>query len=161
MISLAVTLLLAATPVVKGSGEQMCVLAPADFHAVGLVVNKPQVGVDDGGNSAYCTYRGLSGAKGGVELDVFYSAGASSADIDNTWRAILGSNPGAAYQHEGLQGVDESVYSLSIPQPGYPNFAANAVRRGDLVFAISMPSTPKTKDALDKLSAVVLERISK
>ncbi len=159
MLPVAMSMLLAVMPIAKGSGEKMCVLTPADFHAVGLVADKPHANVDDGGNSVYCIYRGVSGAMGGIELDVFYPAGASPADIVGTWKTMLASNPGVRYQLEGLSGVDASLYSLAVPQAGHPNFAANAVRRGDLIFTISMPSTPKTKAILQRLSGIVLQRL--
>jgi hypothetical protein len=151
-----------AATVSKGSGEKMCVLTPADFRTFGtLVDSKPAVNIDDNGASVYCTYRGPSGARGGVELDVYYPAGASPDEVQNTWKATLGSDPGADYQPLGLPGVDESVYSLKVPQPGYFPFAANAVRRGDLVFAISLPSSPLSKTELSQLSLLVLQRLAK
>ena len=162
MIALAMTVLLAAEPVAKGSGERLCVLTAADFRASGIAVNaKPSINLDDGGKSAYCVYRGKSGATGGVELDVFYPAGESAADLGNTWKAMLASSPGAKWEPEGLPGVDDSVYSLAIPQSGYPNYAANGVRRGELIFAISLPAAPGAKDELRKLSALVLARLAR
>lgn len=159
MLPIAMSLLLGVLPIAKGSGEKMCVLTPADFRAAGLVVHKPHANVDDGGNSVYCVYQGISGATGGVELDVFYPAGATPEDIDGTWKTMLAASPGARYQPERLSGVDASMFSLEIPQANHPNYAANAVRRGDLIFAISMPSKPHAKEALAGLSSLVLKRI--
>ena len=151
-----------AATVTKGSGAQMCVLTQADFRAFGTIVwTKPTVNLDQGGASAYCVYRGKSGATGGVELDVFYPAGQSADDIQNAFKAVLGSDPGAAYKLENVPGADESLYSLSVPQPGYFPFAANAVRRVDLVFSISLPSSPFSKVELLHLSQIVLKRIPK
>lgn len=160
MVSFAMTVLLAVVPVAKGTGEKMCVLTAADFGAAGVAAGKPTPNIDDGGNSVYCVYRGKSGAKGGVELDVFNPAGDSVAAVDGTWKTVFASNP-AQYRHQRLAGADDSMYSLSIPQAGYPDFAANAVRRGDLIFTISIPSTPKAKAQLAKLSALVLQRLSR
>lgn len=152
--------LLAAAPVAKGSGAQMCVLTQHDFQSLGIAVeSKPAVNLDDNGASAYCVYRGKSGATGGVELDVFYPSGSNAEEIGNTWKATLGSDPGAQYEPEHLRGVDESVYSLEVPQAGHPAFAANAVRRGDLIFTISLPSSPMSKAELLKLSQLVLSRL--
>ena len=151
-----------AAPVAKGSGAHMCVLTQADFRALGTIVwTKPTVNLDQNGASAYCVYRGKSGATGGVELDVFYPAGQSADDIANTFKAVLGSDPGAEYKPENIPGADESLYSLKVPQPGYFPFAANAVRRGDLVFSISLPSSPLSKNELLHLSQIVLSRIPK
>jgi hypothetical protein len=150
-----------APPVPKSSGAKMCVLTQADFKPFGtLVWSKPQVSLDNSA-SVYCTYRGPSGAKGGVELDVFYPAGDTLEEVQNTFKAVLGSDPGARYTPEAVPGADESVYSLSVPSPGYFPFAANAVRRGDLVFSISLPSSPMSKVEMSKLSEIVLQRLAK
>lgn len=146
----------------KPAGQNLCVLTQADFRAFGTIVEtKPSVNVDQGGAGAYCVYRGKSGATGGVELDVFYPAGATPDEVQNTFKAVLGSDPGAKYENEAVPGADQSVVSLSIPQPGYFPFAANAVRRGDLVFSISLPSSPLSKTELSRLSEIVLSRIPK
>ncbi|HLI94917.1 MAG TPA: hypothetical protein VKT72_02395 [Candidatus Baltobacteraceae bacterium] len=154
-------LLVAAVP--KNSGEKMCVLTQADFKPFGtLVWSKPKVNVDAGGeNNVYCAYRGPSGAAGGVELDVFYPAGSNPDDVQNAFKAVLGSDAGAKYTPERVPGADESLYSLAVPSPGHFPFAANAVRRGDLVFSISLPSSPFSKTELLKLSEIVLDRLSK
>lgn len=150
--------LIGAVP--KGSGAKMCVLTPADFAAAGVAGTlQPTINVDDGGNSAYCVYRGKSGATGGVELDVFYPAGAAATDVEQTFKTVLGSDPGARYDPESVPGSSESVYSLQVPQSGHPDFAANAVRRGDLVFSVSLPSSPNAKSQLQRLSQLVLERL--
>jgi hypothetical protein len=152
----------AAAPAAKGSGASLCVLTQADFRTFGTIVySKPTAHVEEGGSSAYCLYRGKSGATGGVELDVFYPAGDAPADIEETFKTVLGSDPGAKYLPEAVPGADASVYSLSVPQPGYFPFAANAVRRGSLVFSISLPSSPLAKAELLRLSQIVLSRISK
>jgi hypothetical protein len=146
-------------PVPKSSGAKMCVLTQADFKPYGtLVWTTPKVNLD-GPASAYCVYREKSGATGGVELDVFFPAGDTPSDVEQTFKTVLASNPGANYLPEGVPGADESVYSLTVPQPGYFPFAANAVRRGDLVFSISLPSSPVSKLELGKLSQIVLERL--
>jgi hypothetical protein len=151
-----------AGPVAKASGAKMCVLTQADFRAFGTTVDaKPKVNIDQGGANVYCVYRGKSGATGGVELDVYYPAGETGSDVEQTFKTVLASSPGANYQPEGVPGIDESMYSLTIPQSGYPPFAANAVRRGDLVFAISLPSSPTAKAELLRLSQLVLARLSR
>src|SRR5579864_77477 len=97
-----------AAPVAKASGAHMCVLTQADFRTFGTIVwSKPTVNLDQDGASAYCVYRGKSGATGGVELDVYYPAGQSADDIANTFKAVLGSDPGAKYEPENIPGTDE------------------------------------------------------
>ena len=152
-----------AAAVPKASGAKMCVLTQSDFKPFGtLVWSKPQVHVDAGGqNNVYCTYRGASGATGGVELDVFYPAGETASDVEQTFKTALASDPGAKYTPEHVPGADESVYSAEVPSPGHLPFAANAVRRGDLVFTISLPSSPVSKTELLKISEIILQRLSK
>lgn len=147
----------------KNSGPRMCVLTQADFKPFGtLVWSKPEIHIDTGGqNNVYCTYRGPSGAAGGVELDVFYPAGETPDDVQNAFKAVLGSDPGAKYVPEHVAGADESLYSLQVPSPGHFPFAANAVRRGDLVFSISLPSSPFSKLELQRLSDIVLQRLAR
>ena len=138
----------------------MCVLTQADFRAFGTIVwSKATANVQQNGENVYCVYRGKSGATGGVELDVFYPAGSSADDVQNAFKAAMESDPGAKYEPEGVAGADESVYSLSVPQPGYFPFAANDVRRGDLLFSISLPSSPISKLELLRLSEIVLHRL--
>ncbi|MBV8600013.1 MAG: hypothetical protein JO359_00465 [Candidatus Eremiobacteraeota bacterium] len=144
----------------RGSGEKLCVLTQADFKPFGtLVYSKPDVHADQ--NGTYCVYRGKSGATGGVELDVFYPAGSTPDEIKTTMANVLGSDPKATYEPEHLPGVDESLVSTNVPSPGYFPFAANAVRRGDLIFSISLPASPFSKNELLKLSEIVLSRIAK
>jgi hypothetical protein len=151
-----------AVSIPKASGAKMCVLTQADFKPFGtLVGSKVQANIDQDGANVYCVYRGVSGAKGGVELDVFYPAGETPADIEQTFKTVLASDPGATYTPENVLGADESVYSLSVPSPGYFPFAANAVRRGALVFTLSLPSSPMSKNEMLKLSEIVLERLAK
>lgn len=152
----------AAAPVAKSTGAKMCVLTQSDFRAAGLTVNaQPSAEIEQDGASAYCVYRGKSGATGGVELDVFYPAGASPAEVEQTFQTVLNSDPGAGYQPEGVRGADRSMFSLTIPQNGHAPFAANAVQRGALVFAISLPAAPQAKAQLQRLSQIVLGRLSK
>lgn len=142
------------------AGNGLCVLTPADFRTLGIAVDaRPSIDVDNGGASAYCVYRGKSGATGGVELDVFDPAGDSPDGVAQTMRTVLASSPGARYQPERLAGADESLFDLHVPQSGYAPFAANAVRRRDLVFSISLPSTAHAARDLERLSALVLRRL--
>ena len=158
MTHLALAALMAAL-VGKGSGTAMCVLTPADFQLAGVRGTiKPTVNLDDGGKSAYCTYTAQSGAHGGVELDVFYPAGDSQTDVEQTYKTVMNEDP-ANYQQLTVAGASEATIALSIPQTGYKPFAAIVVRRGDLVFTISLPTGPQTKAQLVRLSEVVLSRL--
>jgi hypothetical protein len=145
----------------RAAGEKLCVLTQDDFKKFGtLVYSKPVVNVEQDGQNAYCVYRGKSGAKGGVELDVFYPAGDTPADVKQVFKTVLSEDPGGKYEPEGVPGADESVVSTNVPSPGYFPFAANAVRRGRLVFSISLPSSPLSKTELFELSKIVLTRIA-
>lgn len=159
-MNVAFLYLLMLVAVTAGSGDKMCVLTQADFRAAGLVVNaKPDVNVQDDGASAYCVYSGKSGATGGAELDVFYPAGGSAADVAQTFKTVVASDPGARYDPMKLAAADESIVSLNVPQSGYKPFASDVVRRGDLVFTISLPSSRSAKAQLARLSAIVLQRL--
>lgn len=150
--------LVAAVP--KGSGAKMCVLTPADFAAAGIpATSQPSVDTGDGGNAVYCTYRGKSGATGGVELDVFYPAGAAATDVEQTFKTVLASDPQAHDDPESVPGSSEAMQALKISQAGHPDFAVNAVRRGDLVFSISLPSSTRAEAQLLELSQIVLRRL--
>lgn len=149
----------AAQLIARGSGAAMCALTRADFAAVGLHVNaRPDANVQDGGQSAYCVYSGRSGAMGGVELDVFWPAGGSAAAAVQTEETVLGEDS-AAYQPAGIAGVLDSRIAMSIVAGG-PRFAAIVVRRGDLVFTISLPAGPPARTRLLRLSRIVLARLS-
>ena len=154
-------LVLAATAAsAKGSGAHMCVLRPADFRAAGVTVEAaPTINLDQNGENAYCVYRGKSGATGGVELDVFFPAGSSPEDVEQTFMTVMNSDPGARYEPAPLAGADRAMVAPAIPQSGHPPFAAVAVRRGDLVFSISLPASPAAKTQLLRLSEVVLGRL--
>ena len=161
LICAAVLLVLVAAAPTRNSGTALCVLTQADFARAGLHVNvKPSVNLDGTAN-AYCTYSGRSGATGGIELDVFFPAGTSPDEVTNTVNAVLGSDgPAQAklYVKENLRGTDESLVALKLQSNG-PPFASNMVRKGDLVFTLSLPSGPNAAKQLMQLSKLVLARI--
>lgn len=160
IFAVALLILVAAAPT-RNSGAALCVLTQADFARAGLHVNaKPSVNLDGTAN-AYCTYSGRSGASGGVELDVFFPAGSSPGEVTSTVNAVIGSDgPEQAkqYVNENVPGTDASLVALSLQSNG-PPFAANMVRKGDLVFSLSLPSGPKAANQLLQLSELVLARI--
>jgi hypothetical protein len=149
--------LTAATPsIAPKSGSAMCALTVADFQGVGIGnASKPDANVDDGGASAYCVYAGKSGATGGIELDVFYPAGASEADIKETY---ANASAASSLQTARIAGVDEAQWSAREVQGG-PPFAMIAVRRSNLVFAISLPAGKNAEVQLVKLAEMVLQRL--
>ncbi|HEV3154433.1 MAG TPA: hypothetical protein VGZ02_11565 [Candidatus Baltobacteraceae bacterium] len=151
----------AALLAAKSSGTQMCVLAPADVRAAGLPATaKPRMNPDQHGQSAYCTYNGVSGAYGGVELDVFYPAGDTPPDVMQAFTTVMREDPQpGGYLPVPLPGADEARLGLRIPSAGHKPFAAIDVRRGDLVFTISIPTGPHAKAQLLHLSALVLSRL--
>ena len=146
-------------PITKGSGAAMCgALTRADFAAAGLPTNaRPDANVQDNGQSAYCVYRGRSGATGGVELDVFWPAGADPAAVRATEQTVLAEDAGM-YVPAALAGADEARVATAL-QSGGPRFAAIVVRRGDLVFTISLPAGPQARAQLLRLSALALRRL--
>ncbi len=147
-------------PIRKGSGAALCgALTQADFAALGLQADaRVDANVQDGGRSAYCGYRGRSGAMGGLELDVFWPAGASPGEVRGTERTILAEDAGK-YVPVTVAGADEALLAPSL-RSGGPTFASIVVRRGDLVFAISLPATPQARAQLLRLSTLALARLT-
>jgi hypothetical protein len=146
----------AASPIAPKSGSAMCALTVADFQSVGIGnASKPTANVDEGGASAYCVYAGKSGATGGIELDVFYPAGESPADVKESY---ANASAASSLQPAKIAGVDEAQWSAREVQGG-PPFAMIAVRRSNLVFVISIPAGKSAEAQLVKLAQLVLERL--
>jgi len=142
----------------RRAGEALCVLGPADFTTAGVAnAAKPSANVQDGGTSAYCVYAGKSGATGGIELDVFSPAGASPADIKETYRTAVGESSGGMAPIK-IEGADEATWSGHSVSGG-PPFATIAVRRGDLVFVLSIPPGKDAQAQLTSLSGLILKRL--
>ena len=144
--------LLAAIKPASGTG--LCdALTASDFTRVGIAVDKkPNVNLDDP-SSAYCTYKGKSGAMGGVELDVFYPTQAKSTEA-----TALGESS-ANYTDAHVNGVDDSRIDLHDVSGG-PPFASLVVRKNDLVYVISIPAGPHADSQLRRLSQIVLQRLA-
>ena len=140
------------------SGAGMCVLTAADFAAVGVqTLPKPTANVQDGGASVYCAYAKNSGAFGGVELDVFHPAGVNVADAKDTLKTAT-SEGHPAPTPIAIAGADEALWSPTFASGSIP-FAMIAVRRGTLVFVLSIPEHKDSKAQLTKLVGLVLERL--
>jgi hypothetical protein len=155
LTGLALVLALGAQPTIAlGTGDTMCAaLTAADFTAVGLKpdadARKPN---SDDKTSAYCSYTKAFPVAGGLELDVFDG----EADPRGVVKTILAESgkPTPA----GLAGVDESVFTESPGNKGV-TIASLVVRHRRLVFAISVPSSPKAKEQLAALATLVLSRV--
>jgi hypothetical protein len=109
--------------------------------------------MDDDGpgtGSAYCVYNGLSGAMGGLELDVF--VGPTVGDAQLTYAQIRESIPNPSVPN--LSGVDEAVIDTNIE----PGFGAILVRAGKLVVTITLPTSAAANDQLISLTNLVLGR---
>lgn len=141
------------SPGVVPTAEQLCqLLTPADWTAAGLAgAAAPEIDDDGAGTgSAYCTYGGLSGATGGLELDVFVGPTVDDARI--TYAQIRESIPSPSAPN--LSGVDEAVINANIE----PGFGAILVRAGKLVVTITLPTSEATADQLTSLTNLVLSR---
>ena len=160
-VTLALTRTVAAAPQAKAaakSGAAMCVLTAADFAAAGVqTLPKPTANVQDGGASVYCAYTKNSGAFGGVELDVFNPAGANTADAKETLKTAT-SEGHPAPTPIAIAGADEALWSPKMASGSIP-FATIAVRRGTLVFVLSIPEHKDSKAQLTALASLVLQRL--
>jgi hypothetical protein len=154
--ALALAVALGAEPtIVLGTGPKMCAaLTAADFTAVGLTPDPtpPRPPNSDDPTGAYCTYTQAFPVAGGLELDIFDG----ESDPAGVVKTILAE--GGKPRPAGLAGVDESLLSLSPGEKGR-TLATLVVRHRRLVFAITVPSSPKAKDQLMTLGLLVLSRI--
>ena len=142
------------------SGPAMCVLTAADFAAAGVqpaALPKPTANVSDAGASVYCSYTKNSGAYSGIELDVFNPAGGSVADAKDTLKTAT-SEGHPAPTAISIAGADEALWSPKFSSGSVP-FATIAVRRGVLVFVLSIPEHNDSKAQLTRLAGLVLQRL--
>jgi hypothetical protein len=154
---LALLPLLTLAVIAPKSGPAMCTLTPADFKAVGVQnASKPTVNVQDVGAGVYCVYAGKSVATGGIELDVFYPAGANAAEAKATFETAIGESS-TTLKPLKIAGADEARWSPSAVSGG-PPFATITVRRGTLVFSLGVPAAKTAEAQLTKLSELVLKR---
>jgi len=138
------------------SGAAMCVLTPADFQTVSITnAAKPSANVQDAGASVYCVYAGKSGATGGIELDVFNPAGTNAADAKETFKTSIAE--GGSMKQISIAGADEAQWSPNAVSGG-PPFASITVRRGTLVFSVSIPARANAQEQLTKLALLILSR---
>lgn len=139
------------------SGAQMCALTPPDFQAAAVAgAAKPTANVQDGGASVYCVYAGKSAATGGIELDVFYPAGATATDVKDTYETAIGEGS-STLKPLRLTGADEARWSPNAKSGG-PAFVTVAVRRSNLVFTLGIPASKDAEAQLTRLATEVLQR---
>jgi hypothetical protein len=138
----------AGTRIAPGTGSRMCdALTAADLVAVGLhpELQQPEANPGDPpGTGAYCLFTRAAGA--GIEFDIFYPADHS------VYQTVVAEGGGGSRQPTGLSGIDESLVQDMGKDAGID------VRRGTLVFDISVPSGPRSHDQLVSLAKVVLGR---
>ena len=153
--ALAFAALAASHAPVARAGEDYCaLLAPADFLAAGVTgARAPTKNPDERG--AYCIYAGKSGGTGGIEFDVFVTDGGNDAKAVYAEVRYSG-GPGAA--KNAVPGADESeVFKVA----GSPPYTTIAVRKGKLVFGVSVPTGAKSQEAVTGLAKLVLQRADK
>jgi hypothetical protein len=136
--------------VTSGTGIRMCAaLTAADLIAVGLKPENEQpnaVPGDPPNEGAYCLFSKASASQGGIEFDIFYPADHS------IYETVVNEGSTRQGKPSRLPGVDESY----LDEPG--STPSITVRRGTLVFSISVPGGPRAHDQLIKLAATVLHR---
>ena len=109
-LTLVTALAFGGATIAPKSGAAMCALTPADWHGFGfLKASKPAANVNDGGASVYCVYSGKSGASGGIELDVFYPAGETQAEIKDAYKVATSEGP--QLKPITIAGADDAQWS--------------------------------------------------
>ncbi len=158
LASLGFTGFVTAGTIAPKSGASLCAaLTPTDFQAAGVAgTSNPKPNVDDPA-SAYCTYSGKSSATGGVELDVFYPAGANPAEVKATQVTAIG-ELSSTLKPIPVPGAEEAQWAPHAVSGG-PAFATIVVRRGSLVFVLGIPSGKDSQAQLLKLSQIALSRL--
>jgi hypothetical protein len=140
------------------SGPAMCALTGADFKAAGVVgaASKPTAAVQDAGAGVSCVYAGKSAATGGIELDVYYPAGANHGEVMVTLVNALG-DAGSAGKSIKVAGADEARWAPDAVAGGRP-YALIAAYKGSLVFVLGIPTGKDAQSQLTKLAELVLKR---
>jgi hypothetical protein len=156
MTAFALVMSLAAEPTVMlGTGPKMCAaLTAADFKAVGLSPDAapPRPPNSDAPTSAYCTYTKTFPVAGGLEFDIFDG----EKDSPGVVKTIVAE--GGKARPAGLAGVDESLLSESPGEKG-GTMTTLVARHRRLVFAITIPSSPRANEQLAALAQLVLSRV--
>src|SRR5262245_37846038 len=145
-----------AVSILPQSGAALCgALTVADFQGVGISnASPPKANVQDKGASAYCPYAGKSSATGGIELDVFYPAGANAAEAKATEETANG-ELSSVLKPITIAGTDDAQWSPDAVSGG-PPFATLVVRRSNLVFVLGIPRSQNAQAQLLKLAEIIL-----
>jgi hypothetical protein len=136
---------------VTDPGRLCDLLGPGDFDAVGISgASAPEINSEAPG-SAYCTYAGASGARGGIELDAFVDE-----DPVGVFRTIVGEGATHLIALE-VAGADEARgMDGTAGKPDDPGQLI--VRSGRLVFTIAAPGDDGVSAQLASLAALVVSR---
>jgi hypothetical protein len=158
LLVLSVSTAQAGPQIAPKSGAAMCGgLSIADFQSVGIqTVSLPKANVQDNGASAYCVYAGKSSATGGLELDVFYPAGANPTEVKATEETAIGESSSVLKAIQ-IAGTDDARWSPNAVSGG-PPFATITVQRANLVFVLGIPAGKNAQAQLLKLTDIVLKR---
>ena len=130
------------------------ILLPEDFAAVGLSgAGAPDVNSDEPG-CAYLVYAGNSGATGGIEFDVFFSDDPEAVFATVTAESQH-ARPVSCAQEVG---ADDALLETGRNNGRGGKWAGIDVKKGRLVFAISLPDSPQAESQLIALAKLVLAR---
>ena len=131
-------------------------LGPGDFSAVGIEgAGPPSYDAAGEPGSVYAVYQGLSGAAGGLEVDVFVSENASDA-------AALVFDPGMwaldADTKSTMGAERATLIDGQSTNDGTAMYDTLWVQKGRLVAAISIPTSEQSRDQLLGLATLLLAR---
>lgn len=126
----------------------MCaLLTGADLRAVGLApeLDPPTANVQDGGQSAWCDYSDA------IEFDIFVSD-----DPVAVQKTIFAEADNETTEPAGLTGADASFIGPPATSGGPSNIV---VRKGKMVFELSIPPGAQARDQLLSVARTVLKRL--
>lgn len=131
---------------------KLCALVgPGDFASVGIEGAGSVTVSSDGPGSAYCVFKGTSGATGGIEFDAFVDD-----DPKGVFDTIVSEAKGALGKLP-IPGVDDAVGTDGTAGQA-DGYATIVVRKGNFVFTIAVPGGPGLQAKLTALAAIVIGR---
>lgn len=127
------------------------VLGVSDLRWIGLqpTLDEPEISVEEG-NGVSATWTSESAAQGGIELGLFSAAKGDPAAVLQT---IIKGGDGTPKEAQ-IADADEAFEAAT------DDYAWLAARRGPLVFALSIPSSPRASQQLGYLGGLILHRVS-
>lgn len=141
-----------AQSIAPASGKELCsALTPQDFTKVGVPVSRLRQANLDDAKSAYCIY---DSAAGRVEFDIYFPAGDTVAEAQDTEKAAQHAI-GDKFDLVPVAGADEASCNAASPEI---NESSIVVRKGTTVFNISIPHGGQAQP-LEALSQIVLSRL--